>query len=263
MDVIVITYNRRDIVRESIKRIKKYNFRIILVHHGLFPIDDIDYDVEVEVKGGYAVSVNRGMEHTNSEYVLVMNDDVFLSGNEWFNMENRLQEINPHFAGFRLLYSDGTFHHSVGKYPPTFISILREELRLMSLPGILSSRKSYERHRGTFYPIYLHKLDGKIGHTIGALFAVKRDSFIKSGMMDEEYQLFFEESDLWKKFYQKGWWGYYFPEFLAYHIHGASHKNEMMDVFYSSMVRYVKKWYGTKKGEIIEWIVKTRRKLKR
>ncbi len=264
MDVIVITYNRKDILTNTLNILRRYNnFRIILVHHGLFSLKGLKYDIEVLSSNGYAKCINDGMKISESDWVLIMNDDVILYGYNWNDVEKDLYNKDVYFAGFRLLFSNGSFHPSVGKHPPTFLSLLREELRLMSIAGIISSREEKQRHRGTFYPMYLHKIEGYIGHTIGALFAVKRDCFMKVNGMDERYRLFYEESDLWKKFQKKGWRGYYFPEYKAYHIHSASHKGKMEDIFYDSMVKYVKKWYGKNEGDILKWIIEIRRKIKK
>ncbi len=261
MDAIVITYNNQNSLDKTIRILKRYSFNIILVHHGLFPVEKYNLEnvIRMNKDDGYAVCVNRGVQQAQGGWVLVMNDDVFLEGDKWLTIEERLNNLEGYeFAGFHLFYPDKTFQYSVGKTPPYVSDIFREESRIMSFIGILTGKKEKYRYRGPYYAPWLHNISGEIGHVIGALFAIKRDVFLKMGGMDKNYRLFYEESDLWMKYYKIGYKGYYFNDIIAYHIGGASFNRDKKIFMKESLLRYVRKWFSNSNATKLSLLLRIR-----
>lgn len=155
----------------------------------------------------YGVALNKGLELSQGEFILCLNDDVFLDN-------NFIQEA---LAGFLINFEIGLVS---GK-------ILREDRKTLDSTGLFLSVWRTAKERGYGRPD-LGQFD-KSGFIFGAsgaaalykkemLEAVKKDG----NYFDPDFRMFYEDLDISWRAQKKGWSAYYISTALAYHVRGGS-----------------------------------------
>lgn len=155
----------------------------------------------------YGPAINKGIELSRGEYVLCLNDDVFLK--EDF--------IGQAVRGFSLREDVGAVS---GK-------LLRPDQRTVDSAGIFMNawygvnERGYGRaDRGQF------DQEGEVFGAGGAAAFYRREMLeaIKEadGWFDPGFKMFFEDLDLAWRAQNKGWKAYYIPAAVAYHVRGGS-----------------------------------------
>jgi GT2 family glycosyltransferase len=81
----------------------------------------------------------------------------------------------------------------------------------------------------------------------GGLMMVRREAFETAGCFDENFFLFFEEHDLFRRMKRKGWHIYYVPDAEIQHYFEESVRNSPVDIasiFEQSALYYYRKYYS-------------------
>lgn len=79
----------------------------------------------------------------------------------------------------------------------------------------------------------------------GTALAVRRQVFEEIGGFDEQFFLYFEESDFCRRVRQKGWQVWMIPQSKFRHIwHAATRSSKYNRIFKESRYKYFKKYYG-------------------
>jgi GT2 family glycosyltransferase len=94
----------------------------------------------------------------------------------------------------------------------------------------------------------------EIDWILGAALMVKRQALERVGLMDEQFFLYFEDTDWCRRFWKKGLKVVYFPEARMHHYHGRFSKKTsgLMDLFVNkytwihifSAIKYFWKYRG-------------------
>lgn len=153
---------------------------------------------------GYARPCNQAMQQGSGEYCLLCNNDIELPKsclNEFEDIFNNY--LNAGIVGGQLIDSDG---HKTGSYAnhPTFLSEL-------DLVGRLNSVKRFDT---------VHE----VGTLRGACLAARREAIDASGMMDEDFFFYFEETEWCVRIARHGWQVLTAPQIHIVHAGGDSTK---------------------------------------
>jgi GT2 family glycosyltransferase len=161
--------------------------------------------------GGFAAGVNAGWSAARGEWLLVMNPDVVVTDVLMGHVLALLDEIDSRqtladqprvgVMGIALTNPDGSRQPSVGAFP----SVGRGVMELF----IPRSRRRYQ--------IVSPRKFGPVDWVTGAFFLVRSQVMRELGGFDEDYFLYFEETDFCRRAWRAGWGAYFVPHLSACH----------------------------------------------
>jgi GT2 family glycosyltransferase len=162
--------------------------------------------IENGCNNGFAAACNQGISATNSEFVLLLNNDAFVTA-DTLNALARTFLENPHCAATspRLVGDDGRPQRSHGRLPDPL-----GELGLRSKAG-------------RFPPLPEGDIV-EVESVIGACMAIRRTAIADVGLMDEAFFFYFEETDWCRRFRAAGWTILLTQNAQVTHLKGASTK---------------------------------------
>ncbi len=156
---------------------------------------------------GYAKAVNIGFKNSNSEIVLVANNDLIFQKDTIEKLINFVKSDNKiGLAGGQQFFPDGKRQKSYG-----------------DLPGIKLALKDL------FFWGAFAKLIGtndesirEVPYVDGALIAIRRQAFVDLKGFDEDYFFYTEEADFCFRLKRAGWKVMFNPEISFIHLRGAA-----------------------------------------
>lgn len=190
LSVIIVTFNRIDIVRDCLDSIKKYNdigdaLEVIVSDNStdetLVQAIQAEYHWVKVIKNsnqGFGAGNNRGYEISQGEYLLFLNPDTILIEPIFqYAIKTFEKDTNLALFGIQLLKVDGKRNYSFH---------VMDEYGILAL---IKDRFSFALNR---------YCDGKMFITGADLF-VRRESFQQAGCFDENIFMYKEEADLIKR----------------------------------------------------------------
>ncbi len=187
---------------------------------------------------GFARGNNLGFRHASGRYLFMLNPDTevrpgALSALVAFaNMHPKAGMIAPHVVN-----PDGTLQHSTFRFPDfrqAFYGFFEKMTPLDSPQNGRYLPEDYGRVR-------------KVEHILGAAVFIRREVYEQTGGMDEEFGLFFEETDWCFRVRQLGWEVLYTPDATIMHVsaHTTSKNPERSSVLFArSRAYFYRKNYG-------------------
>lgn len=160
--------------------------------------------IEAEQNLGFAGGNNLGLKYTlaeSADYLLLLNNDTVVTPDFLSELIYRAEELShPAILGGKIFYYDAP------------------QKVWAAGGGNLSRFTAMSRHK--FYddekkntPLEKRKMD----YITGCLMLIKREILEKTGLFDENYFLYYEESDLCLRAGEKGFPCVYIPEAVIYH----------------------------------------------
>lgn len=248
ISIIIVNWNTKDLLMQCLASIyetmPKFKTEIFVVDNGsqdgsggevkrVFPLILV---VENEKNLGFAKAVNQGLQKASGRHVLLLNPDTRVREGA---VEKLIAFLDKHAnvgaAGARLLNADGTKQNSVASFPSLATELLNKSLlkRLfpMRFPG---------KQKGYLEPV-------EVDSVIGACMMVRREAIRQVGLLDEDYFLFFEETDWCYRMKRAGWKIYHIPQAEVCHFKGKSaetQKKKAKVEYYRSRYHFFKKNKG-------------------
>ncbi len=250
VSVITINYGTKDLTKKVLQNFKKkerdLDAEIILINNKSAEsfeasdfVDLADKIIENKKNVGFAKAVNQGLKLAQGKYILLLNSDLFIKENSVSKMIAYLSASPTiNILGPKILFPDGSFQISFGRFPNAW----REFLRLFGfwrfLPGGTISN--------SIRPKSAHKVDW----VSGACMLFRKKLLDRIGTLDENYFLGVEDIDF---SYRAGNVVYY-PVAKVYHKLGASSGGtatvERIKRDRDGMVYFMKKHFPQKKISI-------------
>jgi hypothetical protein len=198
--------------------------------------------VEAENRG-LAAGWNRGIDETDSRYVLLLNADAWLVGDSLARLVE-FADSRPQAAvvGPRLSNPDGTLQRSVRGFPTTW-RLATEYLFLRKLAPRSASVNAF--YAGGFD----HDEVRDVEFVMGACMLVRRTVIDAVGPADEDFFLFSEETDWCYRFRKAGWEVVFFPGAECVHVRGASHAGRLFRENLRGHLRFLAKHHGERSAE--------------
>jgi GT2 family glycosyltransferase len=138
-------------------------------------------------------------------------------------------------TGAQLLNEDGSRQNSIANFPSLATEILNKSLLRRLFP-----QRYPGKERDYSDPI-------EVDSVIGAGMLVRRKAMEEVGILDEDYFLFFEETDWCYRMENAGWKVYHVPQAKIVHFQGRgaeSRKKEAKVEYYASRYQFFKKNRG-------------------
>ncbi len=185
---------------------------------------------------GYAIGTNQSLRACSGEYVFLLNNDVILSSGILRGLhEYMVQHATIGVIAPRLLYPDGRLQRSVRGLPT--VSDFFYSLFLLDR----FSRRSDHWHQRRFD----YNTPSFVEQPMFSALLMRAGVWREVGELDEQFPLFFNDADWFRRFHAMGKWNcLYWPFQTCYHVHGMStSRRRFRKVLESStaMYRYFKK----------------------
>jgi len=245
LSIIIVSYNSLNFLRDCLDSINKNkpsaSFEIIVVDNassdGTVKAIRKDYPhlklIENTRNEGFAAANNMAIKSSSSEYILLINSDCRV----YANSIDRLLEFadaskDAGIAGPRIINSDGSVQLSCRKFPSFLDAGMHSILTNIAPDNPFSRRyKLADINRDEV---------SKVDWVSGSCMLIRRAALIDTGLMDEKYFMYVEDTDLCYQMWKKGWKVYYFPESEILHHIGGSTKNNALSGAVTSSIRMQK-----------------------
>ncbi len=221
--IIIINWNTRDLLLQCIDSIYKTQrdllFEILVVDNG--SSDDsvaavksqFPHVILIENKKnlGFSKANNQALSQMNGRYAALLNSDAILTDGAVETIIRFMDENNKiGICGGQLLNGDGTKQNSIANIPTLATELLNKSLLRRLFP-----KKYLGKDHDFKYPVEVESI-------IGACMIVRKEAMDNVGLMDEDYFLFFEETDWCVRMRKKGWMIFHHPDAKIYHLQGQS-----------------------------------------
>ncbi|OGF22575.1 hypothetical protein A2Y83_00510 [Candidatus Falkowbacteria bacterium RBG_13_39_14] len=205
--------------------------------------------ISLDENRGYGGGNNAGMKAACGKYVLILNPDITVLGGAIERMYS-FMEAHPEIGilGPQLLNPDGTIQPSCMRFYKFFTPIYRRLSFLHYFPFVKKELDRFE----------MDDFDHRENHEIedwifGPCLMVRKSALDRAGFFDERFLLFFEDTDLCRRFKLAGWKIYYLADAKVIHmderlsqkskgLKALRHKTTWIHI--SSWIKYFWKWRG-------------------
>jgi len=254
LSIVIVNWNTKEFllpcVRSIFRNEQRVGWEIIVVDNGswdgsadeirkTFPLVRV---IENEKNLGFAKAVNQGLQKASGGYVLLLNPDTQVKGGA---IERLVSFMDAHsdvgVAGAQLLNSDGSKQNSIANFPSLATELLNKSLLRWFFPKKFPGKES--SYSG---PV-------EVDSVIGACMMARRDAIKQVGLLDEDYFLFLEETDLCYRIKRAGWKVYHVPQAEIYHFQGKSAEAERKRArveYFRSRYHFFKKNRGS-----LQWAI--------
>ncbi|MDX1520611.1 MAG: glycosyltransferase family 2 protein [Anaerolineae bacterium] len=190
---------------------------------------------------GYARGNNIGVAAATGRYFFLLNPDTVIHAHALSDLVDYLDKHpNVGAVGPQLCWPDGTIQSSRRRFP-TLGSLFWESTLLEQwFPGNRHAR----RNRLTDTPPH-HTL--AVDWLVGAALCIRREAWQQVGPLDENFFMYFEETDWCRRCVAAGWEIHYLPRAKVTHYEGKSSEQAMADRtlrFQRSKLMYARKYFG-------------------
>lgn len=265
--VVIVNYNMKSEIDRCLASLYADSkdsglvFKVVIVDNAsidgskeflLSKFPDLKYITLGENKG-FGAAQNIGLASMKSKYYFVLNPDTYFFPEEsalrkMFDLMEKDTKIG--MLGPRIVYPDGSLQFSCYRFP-TFWHPLMTRTKIRTKRG-----KQYHDH--LLMKEVEHNYKMPVDWIMGSAMFVRGEALSQVGNFDERYWMYYEDSDLCRRFWEKGWPVYYFPEVTLEHIHhrgsaevpgiiAALLKNKLARVHAYSWLKYMWKWKGNYK----------------
>jgi N-acetylglucosaminyl-diphospho-decaprenol L-rhamnosyltransferase len=246
VNVLIVSYNTRDLLLESIASVvDEPGVRVIVVDNASadgspqavadrFPGVEL---IRSKVNLGFAGGVNAAAAHARAEALLVLNPDAMLDPG---SLDLLLEVLDRHpragLVGPALRYPDGRPQAAAFHFP----GLAQVFFDLFPVNRLMDTRLNGRATVNVDRP-------GRIGHPLGACMLIRRAAWDDVGPLDEGYFMYMEEIDWCRRARARGWHIWHQPRAGAVH-HGGSSTRQQPDAMFAqlwrSRLRYAQRFHG-------------------
>ena len=246
--VIIVAYNTRALTLHAVAAARKaaagLDARVVVADNGsdgtAQSVRAADPEVSVLVNPdnpGYGAAVNRAAAVHPAAHVCAMNADVVLEPQCLVILRHFL-DANPAcgLVGPALAYPDGTPQASAKRFPTIGVA-------LGEVFGVHRAAPRNRWVRRFYYQGEDVARDTVVDTVSGAVMLLRSEAFDAVGRFDEGFRMYFEETDLCRRFHDRRYSVALCPAAHATHQHGASTRQTSVRQvdYYLSYVRYFRK----------------------
>ncbi len=190
---------------------------------------------------------NVGIRRAQGEYVVIMNPDT-MAFKDTFKLIYEFMKANPQvgLVGPKQFNPDKTIQDSCFRW----YNALTPLYRRTPLGNLPSAKKDLDRFLMKDY----NKSSWRpVDWLLGSFLFCRAEALVRVGPFDQRFFMYFEDTDLCRRFWQKGWQVIYYPEAQIIHNHTRQSAQEPWYKFFTSpasrthivsWIRYLRKWGG-------------------
>jgi GT2 family glycosyltransferase len=254
LSVVIVSYNVRIFLEQCLYAVRKASAGI---ECEVFVVDNNSADGSCSMVSnafpevsliinqenrGFAAASNQALKLSTGKYLLLLNPDTLI-GEDAFVKCISFIESHPDAGAVGVKMINGK-----GKFLP-------ESKRGLPSPGTaffkITGLSCLFPRSGVFNRYYLGNIDCECTSPAdvisGAFMFIRREVFLSTGMLDEDYFLYGEDVDYSYRLLKSGFRNYYYPDVRIIHYKGESTGNDNFKAlgnFYKAMLTFVKKHYA-------------------
>ena len=231
IDIIIPTRDRLDLVRQCLSAIESLttypNYDVILLDNDSIEADTLAFFESTSYRVvrcpgpfNYAAIVNRGVAHSQADYVLTLNNDTIVITPDWLEQMVALACLpDVSFVGACLLDRDGTREH--------------ESIVIAPYPQHLRTDSNYP-HADQFAAA-----TRDVAAVTGAVQMVRREIWNELGGMDEQLKVVMNDVDICLRSQEESRYVVYTPDVRLYH-HVSSSRGTLDPL--DDRNRFIRRW---------------------
>lgn len=251
LSIIIVNFKTAELTLACLRSLYEYApecvFEVILVDNG--SQDDIQQRVESEFPKvrfietgdnvGFSRANNLGIHNSQGDFIVLLNSDVKLIEPVWdVLLETMRQQPDLGVLGCREVDAKGRYQLSCGHFPNFINEIIRK---------IMHYRLSINDHRVRDYLDEKYSALGSVDWVSGSCMMMRRKSLADTGLLDENFFMYFEDIDLCRRIQSKGWKIRYTPAVTICHYGGQSAQHNLLRVlveYRRSQAYFTRRYYG-------------------
>ena len=260
ISIVIVNYKSKDLTLNCLKSIKQADwfglaYEIIVVDNYSADLSSDDLRPFGEIKYimngrniGFGAANNQGIRLAKGKYVIIMNPDTVASKGVFKKLYDYLESnLAVALVGPKQFNPDGSEQETCFRWP----SFLTPIYRRTPLGKISLAKKDLDRF---LYKDYNKGSLKEVDWLLGSFLFCRAEALRRVGAFDEKFFLYFEDTDLCRRFWQMGYRVVYNPEADIIHNHRRQSATAPWYKFFTSITtwhhifswfRYLKKW-GTR-----------------
>lgn len=190
---------------------------------------------------GYAKGNNIGAKQSHGRYLLLLNPDTEVKPDALQHLIDYL-EAHPQVGavGPQLLWPDGSTQSSRRRFPT---------LGTLFWESTLLGQWFPHNHHACRYHVADQRPDQvqQVEWVVGAAICIRRETWQQVGPLEEDFFMYFEETDWCRRCAEAGWQVHYLPTAQIIHYEGKSSEQAIAARtlrFQRSKLRYTRKYFG-------------------
>lgn len=251
VSVIVISYNTREMTLECLRALAD---DMKGMPWELWVVDNASSDGSAEAvketfpearvivnehNAGFGAANNQAIRQAQGQYLLLVNSDAFVQPGA---VEALVSHLDAHpgvaVVGPKLLNPDGSLQQSCYRFPSPVRAVFEHLLLTAAFPNhpLLGDYRDWP-----------HDAARDVDFVIGACMLIRRESLHQTGVFDEDFFMYAEETDLCYRLSRDGWKTTFVPEARVVHLAGSSGRPESertFSEFRQAQERFIRKHYG-------------------
>lgn len=190
---------------------------------------------------GFTKAVNAALIKGNSPLVVLLNPDTQIN-NDLFSKTYDYMRANGDVGilGPKILSSDGSIQGSARSFPTPLTALFGRNTYLTTFfPNNPISRKNVLTTQSN------DNAPMEVDWVSGACMIIRRKAIADTGLLDEQFFMYWEDADWCRRMWQKGWKVLYFPQTTVLHHVGQSSKTRVLGAewdFHMSAYRLFSKY---------------------
>ena len=251
ISIIIVNYNVLSFLKECIKSIYnsdlKQNFEIIIIDNnspepllGSFNKNDNIRVYQFTSNKGFAKAVNFGVSKSKGDCILLLNPDTLVHRNTLKVLSQYLDSNKDvGVVGCKVVYPDGKYQLSSKRHFPTLSIII---ILFLKLNKIFPKSRVFGKYNYTY--LDENKL-AYVDAVSGSCMMFKKEIFNDIGNFDENFFLYFEDTDFCYRTIKKQYKVVYNPDCKIVHHKRESFKNSNKNSdfeFYKSFYIFYNKY---------------------
>lgn len=244
ISIIIVNYNTFDLILQCIesvvKNTKEITYEIIVVDNNspnreIEKLNEIYPNVKLilnDENSGFGIANNIGSKEANGDFLFFLNSDTMVLDNSIYNLYKFISK-NPYVGacGGNLCDRDFNPATSFSRFMPSFLS----DVDYFFLN--IFSKLFYRNNLYYCYDDFPIKINGNIS---GADLMISKQAFEELNGFDENFFMYYEETDLLFRLRQKKYQTFIVPESKIIHLEGASEtiKETRINWTYESKEKY-------------------------
>ncbi|MGB7582214.1 MAG: glycosyltransferase family 2 protein [Sedimentisphaerales bacterium] len=253
VSIIIVNWNTRDILRGCLwsvyEQTQDISFEVIVVDNastdGSVEMVKRDFPQAVLIENmgnrGFAAANNQGLKITKGQYILLLNSDtIVLDGAIQKTVVFAEQHPEAAVIGCKALNPDGSLQPTCFMFP----SLINMFLSSTYLYELFPRDRFFGRERMTWWD---RNDVREVDVVTGCFMLVRRRAIEQTGLMDEQFFVYGEETDWCYRFRQGGWKVLFIPDAKIVHLGGQSSKqmaSQMTLQLKGSILQFMRKHHS-------------------
>ncbi len=261
VSVIIVSYNTALLLRDCIRSVQKYASSL---HSEIIVVDNDSQDgsremvekefpevilIRNQTNLGFGKANNVGYTSAKGKYVFFLNSDTLLVSDairDFYHFMECPENKNVYACGGQLLQKDLTPAKSYGNFPSLLEIMLYAVRADRLLPASVKDKISTGVIPKSLTPI-------EVDYIVGADIFLRKSTVSPGLPFDEDFFLYFEESELCHRLKQKGLRAFIVPDICIIHLEGQSSREKDYKIYSASQILYMKKCRGAYAAAMVKY----------